>query len=974
MQSDSNLNQSSDDDFFNSGPCPSCRLAINKETGRLKWCTGGSEGRRLRVKLMLLIPAVLLPITIVFIALSRFQATTKTPDSHTISVYKLQEQDKEKIEDDIFWPTSRNDVERTTEETEEEDRLLLPDMKTSYVPVDTHPPFQSQSPHRRKRDIDGENYTRDGFKLDNRATSSSRAHARVTNGKLVESLLREESDRKSSRSERSFSSSDSVRLYDRIDRIKVTNGDTIENNNAQNIEENNFLGLEKRSKEESARIQEEKDSFSISINETWLSMADEQVAIINDEMPDLRILWKGEENKKSIREAQARIMLKYMDKSVDPCQDFYQYACGNWAKRNPIPKDKIGHDSFEVVRESLDSVLKELLEDPISRDTAGEIDSDDATVKAKHLFQSCMNYEILEQRMERPLIQLLDQLGGWPILKPNWDPDKFDWLLLTAQLRLYNNDILITEWVGPDMKNSDKYVIQFDQTSLGLPTKDYFLQPSNAIYLKAYKDYLMEIAILLGASSDNATIDVEELIEFETQLASITLSSDERRNSSESYQRMNVDKLSALVQIDWSRYLSIILARPIHFSEPIVIFALQYFQDLVVLLSKTQPRTVANYLLWRFVRNRVNNLDNRFQQVKQKFYYIMFGREEVPSRWKICVTQVNSNMDMAVGSMFVKKYFDENSKNDTLLMTREIQRSFRELLDKTNWIDDELKRLATEKVNAMVLRIGYPDFILQSHVLNECYKDVVIRPDKYFENTLNIIQYLNRMEQAHIGRTVDKTLWDTGPAVVNAYYSRNKNQIIFPAGILQPPFYHRFFPRSLNYGGIGVIIGHEITHGFDDKGRLFDKNGNLHGWWREEAIDGFNRRTQCLIDQYAHYTVTEVGMQIDGVNTQSENIADNGGVKQAFRAYERWLRSNKEEDETLPGITVTAKQLFFLHFAQVWCGSIRPEAARNRLKTSAHSPDRFRVIGTLSNLKDFAQVFNCPPGSPMNPVSKCSVW
>ncbi|XP_018052701.1 PREDICTED: endothelin-converting enzyme 1-like isoform X4 [Atta colombica] len=871
MQSGSNLNQFSDDDFFSSGPCPSCRLAINKETGRLKWCTGGSEARRFRVKLMLLIPALLLPITIVFIALSRFQVTTKTSDSHAVSIYEQQEQDKEKIEDDVFWSTTRNGVERMAEETEEEDRFLLPDMKTSYVPVDTHPPFQSQSPHRRKRDIDGENYTRDGFKLDNQATSSSHAHARLANGKLAESFLREESDsriRKSGMADSSFLASDNVRLYDKIDKIKVTNGDTIENN-VQDIEENNFLGTKKRSKEELTRIQEE-DSFSIFINKTWLSMADGHIAIKNDEMPDLRTFWKGEGNKKSIREAQARIMLKYMDKSVDPCQDFYQYACGNWAKRNPIPKDKAGYDTFEMVRESLDSVLRELLEDPISHD-ADEIDSDDAMIKAKHLFQSCMNYEILEQRMERPLIRLLDQLGGWPILKPNWDPDKFDWLRLTAQLRLYNNEVLISEWVGPDIKNSDKYVIQFDQTSLGLPTKDYFLQPSNAIYLKAYKDYLMGIAILLGASSDNATIDVEELIEFETQLASITSSPDERRNSSELYQRMSVGKLRALVpQIDWCLYLSIVLARPIHFFEPVVVFALQYIQDLVVLLSKTQPRTVANYLLWRFVRHRVNNLDDRFQQVKQKFYYILFGREQAPSRWKNCVTQVNSNMDMAVGSMFVKKYFDKNSKNDTLSMTREIQRSFRELLDKTSWIDDETKCLATEKVNSMSLRIGYPDFILQPRLLNERYKDVVIRPDKYFENTLNILQHLTRVEQAHLGNTVNKTLWNTNtaPAVVNAYYSRNKNQIMFPAGILQPPFYHRFFPRSLNYGGIGVVIGHEITHGFDDKGRLFDKDGNLYRWWKDEAVDGFHRRAQCLIDQYANYTVTEVGMQIDGVNTQ----------------------------------------------------------------------------------------------------------
>ncbi|CAL1685239.1 unnamed protein product [Lasius platythorax] len=1007
MRSGSSLNQFNDDDSFSGGPCPSCRLAINKETGRLKWCTGGNEAWRFRVKLMLLIPAVLLPITIVCIALSRFQATAKVSEPQTFPIYGIQEQDKQKIENDISWSTSRNDIEHWTEETEDEDRILLPDMKTSYVPIDMHPPLRSSQ--RRKRDIDGENRTRDGIESDDRVMSSLRAH--VINGKLTDSFLRGKLDRKNGTAERSLS--DNVNY---IEGIKVKDGDTIGTSNAQNVdgELDNFLsdyypeveiddtyessgtnhhhysesirneeampyynnkyediGIEEQLKEESVLRKE--DGFSIFTNdtETWLSLTD---AIEDDKMPDFHTFWKGEENAKSIREARAQTMLKYMDKSVDPCEDFYQYACGNWAKRNPIPKDKAGYDTFEMLRESLDSVLKELLEDPILHNV-DELDADDATVKAKHLFQSCMNYEILEQRMERPLIQFLDELGGWPILRPDWDSDKFDWLLLTAQLRLYNNDVLISEWVGPDIKNSDKYVIQFDQTSLGLPTRDYFLQPSNTVYLEAYKDYLIKIATLLGASLDNATIHAEELIEFETQLATITSSPDERRNFSELYQRMSIGELRTLVpQIDWRRYLSIVLTRPVNFSEPVVVFAVQYIQNLVVLLSKTQSRTIANYLLWRFVRHRVNNLDDRFQEVKQKFYYILFGREQAPLRWKNCVTQVNSNMGMAVGSMFVKKYFDENSKNDTLSMTREIQRSFRELLNKTSWIDDDTKRLATEKVNAMSLRIGYPDFILQPHLLNERYKDVVIRPDKYFENTLNILQHLTRVEQDRLGNTVNKTLWNTAPAIVNAYYSRNKNQIMFPAGILQPPFYHRFFPRSLNYGGIGVVIGHEITHGFDDKGRLFDKDGNLHRWWKDEAIDGFHRRAQCLIDQYARYTVTEVEMQIDGVNTQGENIADNGGIKQAFRAYERWLRLNKEEDETLPGMSATGKQLFFLNFAQVWCGSMRPEATRNKLKTAVHSPGKFRVIGTLCNSKDFAQVFNCPLGSPMNPVSKCSVW
>ncbi|XP_029169293.1 neprilysin-4-like isoform X2 [Nylanderia fulva] len=991
MRNGSNLNQFNDDDSFSDGPCPSCRLAINKETGRLKWCTGRSEAWRFRIKLMLLIPAVLLPITIVCIALSRFQGTAKVSKPQTFPIYRMQEQDKQKIEDDISWSTSRNDIEHGTEETEDEDRILLPDMKTSYVPIDMHPPLRSSQ--RRKRDIDGENHTRaDGIESDVQVMSSLRAH--LFNGKLTDSFLRGKLDRNNDTAEQSLSGN-----MNYIEERKVRrNEDTIGTNNTQNVdgELDNFLisdyypeveiddtyessgtnhhhyserndeaipyynkydNIEQQLKEESVLRKE--DGYSIFTNdtETLLSLID---AIEDDKMLDFHTFWKSEETAKSIREARAQTMLKYMDKSVDPCEDFYQYACGNWAKRNPIPKDKAGYDTFEMLRESLDFVLKELLEDPILHN-ADELDVDDAT--------------ILEQRMERPLIQFLDELGGWPILRPDWDSDKFDWLLLTAQLRLYNNDVLISEWVGPDIKNSDKYVIQFDQTSLGLPTRDYFLQPSNAVYLEAYKDYLIKIANLLGASLDNATIHAEELIEFETQLAAITSSPDERRNFSELYQRMSVGELRTLVpQIDWRRYLSIVLTRPVNFTEPVVVFALQYIQNLVTLLSKTQPRTVANYLLWRFVRHRVNNLDDRFQEVKQKFYYILFGREQAPLRWKNCITQVNSNMGMAVGSMFVKKYFDENSKNDTLSMTREIQRSFRELLNKINWIDDDTKRLATEKVNAMSLKIGYPDFILQPHLLNERYKDVAIQPDKYFENTLHILRHLTRVEQDRLGNTVNKTLWNTAPAIVNAYYSRNKNQIMFPAGILQPPFYHRFFPRSLNYGGIGVVIGHEITHGFDDKGRLFDKDGNLHRWWKDEAIDGFHRRAQCLIDQYAHYTVTEVEMQIDGINTQGENIADNGGIKQAFRAYERWLRLNNEADETLPGMSATGKQLFFLNFAQVWCGSMRPEATRNKLKTAVHSPGKFRVIGTLCNSKDFAQVFNCPLGSPMNPVSKCSVW
>ncbi|XP_072931777.1 neprilysin-4-like isoform X2 [Epargyreus clarus] len=847
----------------------------------------------------------------------------------------------------------------------------------------------------------------------------------------------------------------------------------------------------------------------------------------------IHAFWKGEGDKETIRNTQANIMKQYMDADADPCHDFYQYACGNWAALNPIPADKAGYDTFEMLRESLDTVLKDLLEFksteqipsvypgehldtkefvfrnirnlkcmkreennniyiispesnsasnensddtilqsseiinrirryldkkskkllnpvskvkyninkyflsnqkhqrkrikrfseemedmhkskliskrqninnevpldlklsrinfnrnkrknniPLPRILEGENkthhehrDTKDATMKARFLFKSCMNYEILEKRGHQPLLDLIDLLGGWPILDPNWNADHFDWLELMAKLRLYNNDILLSEWVGPDIKNSDEFVIQFDQTSLGLPTRDYYLQASNKVYLDAYKAYFIKVTTLLGGSPEHVRRCADELIEFEIKLAKITSAPEDRRNVSELYRRMPLRKLEELVpQVMWRKYLCIVMNRTVHSEESIVLFALNYVQHLVQLIDETHPNTLANYLLWRFVRHRVNNLDDRFQSARQQFYFVLFGREQSPPRWKNCISQVNSNMGMALGSMFVKKYFDEMSKNDTLKMTREIQQSFRELLHKTDWIDDETKKLAAHKVDTMMLRIGYPDFIINKEELDDRYKEVAIHPDKYFENILNILQHLTKMEQSRIGQPVNKTLWNTAPAVVNAYYSRNKNQIMFPAGILQPPFYHRHFPRSLNYGGIGVVIGHEITHGFDDKGRLFDCEGNLHRWWSDSAIEAFHRRAQCLIDQYSQYIVPEVNVKLDGANTQGENIADNGGVKQAFHAYLNWLEHHDASDETLPGLNQTNTQLFFLNFAQVWCGAMRPEAMRNKLKTAVHSPGRFRVIGTLSNSNEFAKEFHCPPGSPMNPVKKCTVW
>lgn len=362
------------------------------------------------------------------------------------------------------------------------------------------------------------------------------------------------------------------------------------------------------------------------------------------------------------------------------------------------------------------------------------------------------------------------------------------------------------QWVGPDIKNSNENVIQFDQNSLGLPTRDYFIKSTNSMYLEAYQTFAKQVIHLCGASENESAMAADEIVKFEIELAQIMASPQDRMNVTQLYRRMSVAGLYDYVpEIDWQRYLEIVLEQKIERHEVIVMFALNFIQDVVQLINNTDPKTVANYMLWKFVRHRINSLDDRFQDAKQQFYNVLIGRKKSPPRWKICVNQVNSNMGMAVGAMFVREYFDDSSKQDTLAMTHELQDTFREILNETNWLDDETKALAESKVNRMSLKIGYPDYILDEEKLNEKYADLEIHPEKYFENVLNVLRHLTRSEQNKLRESVNRTSWNTAPAVVNAYYSRNKNQIIFPAAILQPPFYHRHLPRSFNFGGIGVF-------------------------------------------------------------------------------------------------------------------------------------------------------------------------
>ena len=672
----------------------------------------------------------------------------------------------------------------------------------------------------------------------------------------------------------------------------------------------------------------------------------------------------------TVRNKQGRKMKCFMNTEVDPCDDFYEYACGNWEQYFPIPSDRGGYDTFEILREELDSKLRELLEEDIHPENTK------STQSVKMLYRSCMNTEIIEDRGEKPLLELLDELGGWPVLMgDSWSGDDFDWVELVSQLRLYNNDILVSLWVGPDGKDSDQYIVQFDQSDLVLPSSEYYHQGIDHPIMKAYQNILTNIAILLGAKKEKAESDMHDVIAFEIELSMIMTPPQERRNFSKIYEKMKLSSLSDLIpKFNFFKYLNKVLSVELSPEEEVVIYASKYFKKLTQLIDDTDKRVLANYILMRFIRHRINNLDKRFERIQNELYKLLYGREEMPARWKFCIAYVNGNLGMSVGSLFVRKYFDSQSKQDMLYLTSEIQKQFQDIVEQVDWLSESTKDMARSKLDAMIHNIGYPDLVLNDTALLSESQGLDYKEDEFFENVLKNLNGRTLKEMSMLGQSVNRSIWTTTPAVVNAYYSRNRNQIMFPAGILQPPFYHKFFPKSLNFGGIGVVIGHEITHGFDDKGKQFDEQGNINQWWDDTSSTSFRERAQCIIDQYSDFLVPEVGVSLNGLNTQGENIADNGGIKQAFRAYSVWKEENWSE-APLPSLPdVDVDKLFFLNFAQVWCGAARPEALRSKLKTAVHAPGKYRVLGTLANSEDFARVFQCEENKKMNPDNKCKVW
>ncbi|XP_065387065.1 membrane metallo-endopeptidase-like 1 isoform X4 [Macaca fascicularis] len=640
--------------------------------------------------------------------------------------------------------------------------------------------------------------------------------------------------------------------------------------------------------------------------------------------------------------AAARI-LQNMDPTTEPCNDFYQFACGGWLRRHVIPETNSRYSIFDVLRDELEVILKAVLENSTAKDRP-------AVEKARTLYRSCMNQSVIEKRGSQPLLDILEVVGGWPVAMDKWNETVGLKWELERQLALmnsqFNRRVLIDLFIWNDDQNSSRHIIYIDQPTLGMPSREYYFNGgSNRKVREAYLQFMVSVATMLREDAnlprDSHLVqeDMAQVLELETQLAKATVPQEERHDVIALYHRMGLEELQSqfdLKGFNWTLFIQTVLSSvkiKLLPDEEVVVYGIPYLQNLENIIDTYSARTIQNYLVWRLVLDRIGSLSQRFKDTRVNYRKV---RE----------------------------------------LIHKVRAVFVETLDELGWMDEESKKKAQEKAMSIREQIGHPDYILEEtdRRLDEEYSNLNFSEDLYFENSLQNLKVGAQRSLRKLREKVDPNLWIIGAAVVNAFYSPNRNQIVFPAGILQPPFFSKEQPQALNFGGIGMVIGHEITHGFDDNGRNFDKNGNMMDWWSNFSTQHFREQSECMIYQYSNYSWDLADEQnVNGFNTLGENIADNGGVRQAYKAYLKWMAEGGK-DQQLPGLDLTHEQLFFISYAQVWCGSYRPEFAIQSIKTDVHSPLKYRVLGSLQNLAAFADTFHCAQGTPMHPKERCRVW
>lgn len=682
----------------------------------------------------------------------------------------------------------------------------------------------------------------------------------------------------------------------------------------------------------------------------------------------------------------ASSVLAAMDPATDPCQDFYRYACGGWIDATELPSDRPRWvRSISVIQERNREGLRDILDRLSSEASAAGNESREAgeelaekeladTEKAVAFYGSCQDEEAIAERGLGPLKPWMEAIDGVD------SPSAV--LALTGQLHRHNLFPFFGTFVFGDFRSPEDYLLYYSQGGLGLPERDfYFREDEESETLREeYREHVARVLDLVGGDGDPATLEAvaegfepspqarqraQAIYDFESRLAGASRDAASMRNLESLYNRYDAASLRELTpELDWAAYRA---ATGFPEVDSLSVATPEFFEALDDALSSTPLGVLQDYLRWHLVSSAAQWLHPTLAREDFDFFgRQLSGQQNQRERWSRCVDVVNGGLGDAVGQLFVARYFAGDSKERAVGMIKDIEHALAASFPTLDWMDDPTREIAQTKIDAVRNKIGYPEE-------PQSYAGVSIDPGQYFENRLATgrHEYERWMRQA--GGKVDPDEWLMTPPTVNAYYNPTGNEIVFPAGILQPPFFHRDYPAAMNYGAIGAVMGHELTHGFDDSGRKFDASGELREWWSTEVAERFDERATCVADAYDRFEV-EPGVAVNGRLTLGENIADLGGVKQAHFALQEALEGGADAGFAVGDLT--PEQLFFVSYGQVWCTVATPEHLRLQVRTDSHSPPRFRVNGPLLHLPAFAEAFSCEAGDGMvtPEEQRCEVW
>lgn len=640
-----------------------------------------------------------------------------------------------------------------------------------------------------------------------------------------------------------------------------------------------------------------------------------------------------------------------VDTTADPCVNFYKYACGTWLAKNPVPADQARWGRFDELAERNRIVLRGILEK-----AAVEVPKRSAIdQQIGDFYASCMDEQTINRKGTGPIKPELDRIAAISAKAGLRDE--------IVRLHRLNVNAFFNFDSGADFKNSKLNIAQASQAGLGLPDRDYYLKTDekSVTLRKQYVAHVQKMFQLLGDTAQKAATNADAVMAVETDLAKGSLDTVSRRDPQKIYHKMSEHELFSIAPfMDWPKYFAGMGTPGI---ESLNVESPTFFRRLESTFVQHSLEELKTYMRWQFVTNQAPLLPAGFVNENFAFYgQILTGSKELRPRWKRCVEYVDNDLGEALGQKYVDITFGAEGKQRTLNMVREIESALRQDVDKLTWMTPVTKKEALIKLDAITNKIGYPDKWRD-------YSGVIIKRDDLPGNDQRATEAEVRRHMAKIGKPVDPKEWGMTPPTVNAYYNPVENNINFPAGILQPPFYDNKLDDAVNYGAIGAVVGHELTHGFDDEGRQFDPTGNLRDWWTSEDAKEFEKRADCFVKEYGNFSPV-AGVNLNGKLTLGENTADNGGLRLAFMALMDSMKG--KEPKAIDGFT--PRQRLFLGWGQIWCENAREEMERLMAQTNPHSPGRFRVNGVLSNMPEFREAFACKQGQPMVREPACRVW